>query len=135
MATADRVPFLSGYPLVAVRASLNGAVGARLLVDTGAQGLVISRNIAALLGLNLSQPLRTQPLVGVGQTVAVPVVLLNRVQVGSSVAANLTAAVYDLPPFFHADGLLGLHFLNRFRATFEFDTRTLVLRPFPARRP
>ena len=82
MATADRVPFLSGYPFVAVRANLNGAVGARLLVDTGAQGVVISRSIATLLALDLNQPLHTQPLVGVGQTVAVPVVRLNRVQVG-----------------------------------------------------
>src|SRR5439155_8065748 len=123
MATADHVPFLSGYQLVAVGATLNGTIWATLLVDTGAQEMVISRKIAALLGFNLSQPLRMQPLVGVGQTASVPVIRLNRVQVGSSVATNVAASVYDLPPFFRADGLLGLNFLNRFRSTFEFDTR------------
>lgn len=134
MAGADRVPFLAGYQLVAVYASLNGSVRVTLVVDTGAQEIVISRQVAAQLGIDLSQPVRTQTLIGVGQTGAVPVVHLTHVQVGASVVTNLLASVYDLPPFFRADGLLGLSFLNRFRATFECDTRTLVLRPFPVRR-
>jgi predicted aspartyl protease len=133
VARADRVGFLAQRNLVAVQATLNSTVEVALLVDTGAEQMVISRRVATLLGLN--QPLRTQTLVGVGQTLSVPVVRLNRVQVGSSVAfaTNLAAAVYDLPPLFRVDGLLGLNFLNKFRTTFEFDTRTLVVRPFPAR--
>jgi clan AA aspartic protease (TIGR02281 family) len=133
MARADRIPFLAPHRFVAVEASLNGSLGVTLLVDTGAEQMVVSRQAAALLGLNLSQSLRTQPLVGVGQTLPVPVVRLNHVQVGSSVATNLVASVYDLPPLFRADGLLGLNFLRRFRTTLEFDTHTLVLRPFLVR--
>src|SRR5438552_3902975 len=59
----------------------------------------------------------------------------DRVQVGSSEATGLEASVYDLPAVIGADGLLGLNFLRRFRVTFEFDTRTLVLRPPPPPRP
>ncbi|MGH2350390.1 MAG: hypothetical protein ACRDJN_02095 [Chloroflexota bacterium] len=58
---------------------------------------------------------------------------LHRVQVGASVAARLVASVYDLPAAIGTDGLLGLNFLRLFRVTFEFDTRTLVLREPPAR--
>jgi predicted aspartyl protease len=62
------------------------------------------------------------------------VVRLDRVQVGASLVTGLEASVHDLPAFFRADGLLGLNFLRRFRVTFEFDTRTLVLREPPPRR-
>lgn len=112
-------------------ALLNGKARVALLVNTGAEQLVISRRLAARLGLDVSRPLRWQTLIDVGQTVSVPVVRLDRVRVGSSAAANLAASVYDLLPFFRADGSRGLNFLGRSRATFEFDTRTLVLRPFP----
>jgi predicted aspartyl protease len=60
-----------------------------------------------------------------------PVVRLDRMQVGASSVANVLASVFDLPPLFRADGLLGLNYLQRFRVTLEFDTRTLVLRPRP----
>ena len=45
MVRADRVPFLSGYGLVTVYASLNGSARVALLVDTGAEQMVISRGI------------------------------------------------------------------------------------------
>ena len=34
----------------------------------------------------------------------------------------------DLPEILRVDDLLGLDVLRRFRVTFEFDTRTLLLR-------
>ena len=134
MARADRIPYLFPHRFVVVRATLKAEVWTTLLVDTGAEQMVVSRQAAALLGLNLDRPPRTQFLVGVGQTAAVPMVRLDRVQVGSSVATHLVASVYDLPPIFRADGLLGLNFLRRFRTTLEFDTHTLVLRSAADRR-
>lgn len=92
---------------------------------------MISRGLAALLDLDLTRPLRNNPLVGIGQTNSMPVVRLDQVQVEGSAVPNLLTSAFDLPPLFRADGLLGLNFLSHFRVTLEFDTRTLVLRPPP----
>jgi hypothetical protein len=43
-------------------------------------------------------------------------------------ATGLQAFVYDLPPTIRADGLLGLDSLRRFRVTFDFESRVLILR-------
>jgi clan AA aspartic protease (TIGR02281 family) len=134
MPRADRVPFVAGQRLVGVRATLNGQADFLLLVDSGAVSVVISQRTASRLALDFALPLRSATLAGVGQSPSVPVVRLDRVRVGGSKASGLEAAVYDLPAAVGVDGLLGLNFLQRFRVTFEFDTRTLVLRPPPPRR-
>lgn len=128
MPRADRVPFLPGRALAAVYATLNEMNEIVLIADTGAQHTLISPRVAARLGLDLDRPLRLQALAGVGQSPPVPVVRLDRLRVGASVVSGLEASVYDLPPFFRADGLLGLNFLRRFRVTFAFDTGELILR-------
>ena len=133
MARGDRIPFLASRTLVTVPVVLNGVEEVPLIVDSGAERMVISTGAAALLGFDLSAPVRREPLIGVGQSVAVPVVRLSQVQVGTSIVTGLLASVYDLAPVFRAEGLLGLNVLRRFRVTFEFDTRTLVLRSPPAR--
>ena len=129
MARADRVPLLPGQPPFAfVRAMLNEAVDVVLVVDTGAVRTLISRGVAALLGLDLARPLRFRSLSGVGRSPPVPVVRLNRLRVGGSAVADLEIVVYDLPATLRVDGVLGLDFLRRFRVTFAFDIGELVLR-------
>lgn len=128
MPRADRVPLLSERQLVAVRAILNERADVLLIVDSGAARMVISRSVAEGLGLNLDRPLRLQALAGVGQSPPVPVVRNDQVRVGASIVRDLEASVYDLPPVIRADGLLGLNFLRRFRATFAFDSDVLILR-------
>jgi predicted aspartyl protease len=134
MARSDRVSFLSNRSMVAVRARINGAVEAALLVDSGAGRMIISRTAATQAGIDLGRPLRQESLAGVGGTVRVPVVRLGQVQVGASVVGSLAASVYDLPAFLAVDGVLALNFLSRFRVTLEFDSRTLILRTPPSRR-
>jgi predicted aspartyl protease len=126
MSRADRVPFVPGGRLIAVRATLNELANAILAVDSGAQRTVISRKVAQRL--RLDQPLRTERLIGVGQSPLVPVFRLDRLRVGASVVLGLEVPVYDLPPIISADGLLGLDFLRRFRVTFDFDSGVLILR-------
>ena len=133
MARADRVPFLLERPLVTVRATLNEHDDISLAVDTGAERTVISRQAAMSLGLDLDRPLRWQTLLGVGRSSPVPVVRLDWLRVGASTASGLAVFVYDLPALIRADGLLGLHFLRRFRVTVAFDAGMLILREPPAR--
>lgn len=133
MALAERVALLAAGSLVAVRATLNEREQVTLVLDTGAQWTVISPEVASRLGMDLSHPLRLQPLAGVGRSPPVPMVLLDRLRVGASSLSRLEAAVLDLSPVIRADGLLGLNFLRRFRVTFEFDSGILILRERPKR--
>ena len=133
MPRADRVPLLSGRSLITVPATLKDSDDLALIAGTGAERTVISRAVAIRLGLGLLRPLRLQPLVGVGRSPPVPVVRLDRVRVGASTVSGVEASVFDLPPFFRADGLLGLNFLRRFRVTFAFDSEVLILREHATR--
>jgi predicted aspartyl protease len=134
VARADRIAFLARPRLVAIATRINHVLEANLIVDTGAEQTIISRSAAGQLGIDLTRPLRFAPLRGVGSSPANPIVRLDEVQVGATSVRGLSVVVFDLPPLFRADGLLDFDFLKRFRVTFEFDTRTLVLREPPAGR-
>ena len=133
MAEATRIPFIVGHKLVVVSVVLNRTRAFRFIVDTGAQRTVVSHDVAETLGLDLARPLRFEAIVTAErQTPPAPVVRLESVQVGGMRLRDLEASVFNLPPTLRADGLLGLNFLSRFRATFEFDRSTLILRRLSA---
>jgi clan AA aspartic protease (TIGR02281 family) len=133
MPDATRIPFITGYQLVLVSVVLNGTKAFRFIVDTGAQRVIISRDVADTLGLDIGHPLRFEAIVTAErQTPPVPVVRLDSLQVGGTRLRGLEASVFDLPSILRADGLLGLNFLGRFRVTFEFDRSTLILRRLAA---
>ncbi|HSE89030.1 MAG TPA: retropepsin-like aspartic protease [Candidatus Binatia bacterium] len=130
MPSATRIPFISGHQLVLIPVVLNRTKAFRFIVDTGAQRVMISHNVAATLGLDVSHPIRAEAIVTAErQTPPAPVVRLDSVQIGGIRLSRLEASVFDLPPALKADGLLGLNFLREFRVTFEFDRSSLILRP------
>lgn len=136
MPPADHVPFLLGRTLITVRAVVHvsdAMADIAMVIDSGAARTVISPKAAARLRLNLAAPLRFEALVGIGQSPPLPVVRLDWVQVGTGVVRSVEASVFQLPPAIQADGLLGLNFLRRFRVTFDFAARVLILREPPAR--
>lgn len=128
MPRVDRVRLFAEAGLVTVRATLNGVADFVLVVDTGAARTILSRKAATRLDLDLLSPLREERLVGVGQSPPVPVIWLDRIQVGIEMVEGLEVSIFDLPPAIQADGLLGLSFLRRFRITFDFDAGMLILR-------
>ncbi|MGH7774619.1 MAG: retropepsin-like aspartic protease family protein [Candidatus Binatia bacterium] len=129
MPDATRIPFITGHLLVLVSVVINRTKVFRFIVDTGAQRVIISRDVADTLGLDIVHPLRLETIVTAEwQTPPAPVVRLDSVQLGGIRLRDLEASVFDLPSALRADGLLGLNFLRRFRVTFEFDRSTLILR-------
>ena len=129
MPDATRIPFITGHFLILVPVILNRTKAFRFIVDTGAQRIIISHDVADTLGLDIAHPLRFEAIVTAErQTPPAPVVRLDSVQLGGIRVRDLEASVFDLPPTLRADGLLGLNFLRRFRVIFEFDRSNLVLR-------
>lgn len=107
---------------------LNSAYRYWLLADTGAARTVLSRQAAEEMGLELTHPLRYERIASVHQLAQVPVVRLDRFQVGNCQVSDLEILVCSFPPELRMDGLLGVNFLEHFDPTFEFRQATLVLR-------
>ena len=127
---ANRIPFVPGHSMAVVMVAFAAEVARPLLVDTGALMTTMSVATAHRLGLDLERPTRWRHLVGIdGIPRRVPVVNPGRLALGGMIIPLSEVAVTDLPAGFRADGLLGLDVLRRFRITFEFDTRHLVVRP------
>ena len=127
---AYRIPFVPGHSMAVVMAAFAAEVTRPLLVDTGALITTMSVATAQRLGHDLERPGKWRHLVGIdGRPQRVPIVNPGRLALGGMIIPVSEVAVADLPGGFRADGLLGLDVLRRFRVTFEFDTRHLVVRP------
>lgn len=101
---------------------------ADFLVDTGAERTVVVPRLAHRLELDLESPVGRVELQGVGGRQRAPICRVDRMAIGAVILPQHEVLVADVPPALRVRGLLGLDVLRRFRVTFEFDTRTLVLR-------
>ena len=127
-----RVSFLPGRHQAVVEVRIGLDLKASLLVDTGADRTILVPSMMHRLGLKQSDQLGSRRVCGVGGQQVAPTFLLDRMMVGALVLVKHEVTIVDLPNMLRVDGLLGLDVLRRFRVTFEFDTRTLVLRALPA---
>ncbi|MBI2909044.1 MAG: clan AA aspartic protease [Chloroflexi bacterium] len=128
---AGRVPGRREYGgVLIVPVTLNGKLKVDLMADKGAT--VTSLNTATLrtLGFNLSRPIRRfyVAIPGPSGLLEVPMFRLDAVQVGPVEVEGLEVGLLDLPPQLAIAGLLGVNFLERFRPTFDFTGRAIVLR-------
>jgi len=113
-----------------VRARVNRAQGALLLVDTGAGSTVIRPLLLERLGMAVpaSAP-RHKVAIPSGLVIDVPFVTLS-MQVGDASVENLEVGVFDVAPQApDLDGFLGADFLQRFKVTFERNARRMTLEP------
>jgi aspartyl protease family protein len=101
-------------------AQINGR-SIRLMVDTGASVVMLTREDAQRAGVSV--PAERALAVGVGGTVAVAPVTIDRIAVGGVEASGLQAAVADQLPV----SLLGQNFLAQFDSV-EIRGDTMVLR-------
>lgn len=99
-------------------AFING-VKAHVLVDTGATGVVISRELADTLGLKSHTAVRTNT--ANGETVSY-MVRLNSVKLGGIEARDVGATI---TPSLEGDALLGMTFLGRMDIRLYKGTMTI----------
>jgi clan AA aspartic protease (TIGR02281 family) len=107
-----------------VRATLNGRLQGRFLLDTGASVCVLSPDAARRLGVTSRREVELHTANGV---VHAPVVELGSVEIGGNRAQGVTAVVHPGVPQ-QLDGIIGLSFLNRFSYGIEPGRRILRLR-------
>lgn len=107
---------------------LNGTVKARLMVDTGASLVVISKHIAQRLGLDTNKG-QLQLILADGRKVEANPVILESIKVGDIELKNVSAAVLERESP-QEDGLLGLSFLENFLVSLDVKKNRLILEEF-----
>ena len=93
---------------------LNQTIQAHMLLDTGATYTVVSRGLAASLGLYEASRATLSTANGL---ISVPLARLQSIKVGAAEALDLTVAIQDVSVNSTVGGLLGLDFLSRFNTS------------------
>lgn len=120
------VPVETTGSSVIVSVTLNRAMRANLILDTGATTTMVSRRIASELGLR-TVAYRTG--ITVGGVIRRPIARLRSLKVGEAEIQNLLVSVHDFHPNPRIEGLLGLDFLSRFHVSLDSRKQQLVLSP------
>lgn len=124
----NSISYIARHDQVIVDVLLENSVSARLIVDTGASIIVITKNIADKLGIK-SEEIGTKMeviLANGTKAEAVPFILKS-VKVGEVEAKNIRAAITENGPGEGADGLLGMSFLNNFIIRVDTSSNRLIL--------
>jgi predicted aspartyl protease/thioredoxin-like negative regulator of GroEL len=110
---------------------VNG-VDAQLQIDTGAPGILISRNIADRAGL---KPFSQTELSGIGSKGAQAgfTAYADSIQVGGMEFRDCFVRVLDSRWVAQSDGLIGLDVFGNFLVTMDYPMRRLGLSPLPLR--
>jgi len=122
-----RIPFTPGQPIM-VNARINGGGSTQLLLDTGAQGTVISPTALAALGVSYRNAVRGS-IKGVTGNADVLAVRIESIEVEGARFGPLLVVSHDAGLGSGRDGLLGRDFLDNFIVTIDSAARVVTLTP------
>jgi len=122
-----RIPFTPGQPIM-VTARINGGGTTQLLLDTGAQGTVISPTALAALGISYRNAVRGS-IKGVTGDADVLAVRIESIEVEGARFGPLMVVSHDAGLGSGRDGLLGRDFLDNFIVTIDSNARVVTLTP------
>jgi hypothetical protein len=126
-AGAARIPFIPGRPIM-VSARINGSGTTQLILDTGAQGTVISPTALAALGISYRNAARGS-IRGVTGETSVLAVRIESLEVEGARFGPLMVISHDAGLGSGTDGLLGRDFLDNFIVTIDSSSRIVTLTP------
>ena len=126
-AGAARIPFTPGRPIM-VSARINGGGTTQLILDTGAQGTVISPTALAALGISYRNAARGS-IRGVTGETSVLAVRIESLEVEGARFGPLMVISHDAGLGSGTDGLLGRDFLDNFIVTIDSSSRVVTLTP------
>jgi len=122
-----RIPFTPGQPIM-VTARINGGGTTQLVLDTGAQGTVISPTALAALGVSYRDAIRGS-IKGVTGDASVLAVRVDSIEVDGARFGPLLVVSHDAGLGSGRDGLLGRDFLDQFIVTIDSASHVVTLTP------
>jgi hypothetical protein len=116
---------------IIISAILNESVTARLLLDTGSPGLMISPELATRLGLLNDQKEGLKILTGgIGGTTPATLAVVDTIKVGDAVSEFLPVVISQIPSN-EFEGLVGMDFLANYRVSIDANRNVLVFNELP----
>ncbi len=115
---------------MAINALLNKKIKVSLILDTGASLVVIRKDIAKKLGINLdSVKPDSEMIVADGRKIKTKHIILDSVKVENAEAQNIDTVIMldDAADTGFADGLLGMSFLKQFNFKVDQKEKKLIL--------
>lgn len=115
---------------ITVNATLNHKVEVSLLLDTGASLVILKKNIAEQLGIDLEKAKPDSKLtVADGRQINAKYILLESVKVENAEAEGVGAAIMleEAGNTGFGDGLLGMSFLKKFNFKIDYTDGKLIL--------
>ena len=122
-----RIPFTPGQPIM-VSAKINGGGTTQLILDTGAQGTLISPTALAAMGISYRDAVRGS-IKGVTGDANVLAVRVESIEVEGARVGPLMVVSHDSGLGAGRDGLLGRDFLDHFIVTIDSAARVVTLTP------
>jgi predicted aspartyl protease len=111
-----------------VSARINGGGTTQLILDTGAQGTLISPTALAALGISYRDAVRTS-IKGVTGDANALSVKVDSIEVDGARVGPLMVVAHDSGLGSGRDGLLGRDFLDHFIVTIDNSARVVTLTP------
>ncbi|MBV8069103.1 MAG: aspartyl protease family protein [Acidobacteriaceae bacterium] len=105
---------------------------ARLEVDTGAGGVLISRSVAKQAGLEEFSATEVGGI-GVGGEKPAYTAYVDTIKIGSLEFHDCAVTVFDSRDVVGVDGLIGMNVFSNFLVTLDYPMRRILLGPLPPR--
>jgi hypothetical protein len=105
---------------------------ARLQIDTGAGGIIISRSVAKRAGLDKFAETETGGVGDQGRKSSY-VAYVDDIKIGALEFQDCEVEVIDQSNVVDLDGLIGMDVFSRFLVTLDYPVRKLILGPLPPR--
>lgn len=124
----DIVGYTAEGNQVIVDALINDIALARLVVDTGASIVVISKEVADRLGISAEDTgEEIEIIMANGTSANARQVILKSIKIGEAEVKNVQAAILESNAVGGVDGLLGMSFLSNFIISVDTASNKLVL--------
>jgi predicted aspartyl protease len=105
---------------------------ARLLIDTGAGGITVSRSVAKRAGLKTFAKGEMGGIGDEGEKAAFAA-YADSIRIGGLEFQNCTVSVLDSSSVVGSDGLIGADVFSKFLVTLDYPAKRLILDPLPPR--
>jgi hypothetical protein len=116
---------------IIISATLNESITARLLLDTGSPGLMISPELATRLGILSDRKEGLKILAGgIGGTTPATLAVVDSMRVGDAVSEFLPAVISQIPSS-EFEGLVGMDFLANYKVSIDTNRNVLVFNELP----
>lgn len=120
----------SGFGIT-VKVLLNNLIVANLVLDTGATIVMLSKETAVRLNLNLDKKsFSTYVTLADGRKAKARITLLESIKVGELEAKNVEVAILEHSEDISTDGLLGMAFLKNFTLKIDPKGKRIILEEF-----